>query len=76
MLPGAAPLRRPAGPSANKTRERWAQETVRSNLIAGRAMTDSRRLAAILAPDVVGYSRLTGADEEGNLERLRTIRIA
>jgi len=38
-------------------------------------MTDSRRLAAILAPDVVGYSRLTGADEEGTLERLRTIRI-
>ena len=33
-----------------------------------------RRLAAILAADVAGYSRLTGADEEGTLERLRTLR--
>jgi class 3 adenylate cyclase len=31
-----------------------------------------RRLAAILAADVVGYSRLMGADEEGTHERLRT----
>src|SRR6266478_1863084 len=29
-----------------------------------------RRLAAILAADVVGYSRLMGADEEGTHERL------
>ena len=29
-----------------------------------------RRLAAILAADVVGYSRLMGADEEGTRERL------
>ena len=28
-----------------------------------------RRLAAILAADVAGYSRLIGADEEGTLER-------
>ena len=28
-----------------------------------------RRLAAILAADVVGYSRLMGADEEGTLAR-------
>jgi class 3 adenylate cyclase len=33
-----------------------------------------RRLAAILAADVAGYSRLTGADEEGTLARLRTLR--
>jgi TolB-like protein/class 3 adenylate cyclase/Flp pilus assembly protein TadD len=33
-----------------------------------------RRLAAILAADVVGYSRLVGADEEGTLARLRTLR--
>ena len=37
-------------------------------------MTTSRRLAAILAADVAGYSRLIGADEEGTLERLRLIR--
>jgi hypothetical protein len=29
-----------------------------------------RRLAAILAADVAGYSRLIGADEEGTHERL------
>ncbi len=33
-----------------------------------------RRLAAILAADVVGYTRLTGADEEGTIARLRAIR--
>jgi class 3 adenylate cyclase len=30
-----------------------------------------RRLAAILAADVAGYSRLMGADEEGTLAVLR-----
>jgi adenylate cyclase len=34
-------------------------------------MTATRRLTAILAADVVGYSRLLGADEEGTHERLR-----
>ena len=33
-----------------------------------------RRLAAILAADVAGYSRLIGADEEGTLSRLRAHR--
>jgi TolB-like protein/class 3 adenylate cyclase len=33
-----------------------------------------RRLAAILAADVAGYSRLIGADEEGTLNRMRSIR--
>ncbi len=33
-----------------------------------------RRLAAILAADVVGYSRLMGADEVGTLERLKSLR--
>ena len=33
-----------------------------------------RRLAAILAADVAGYSRLMGADEEGTLERLKGLR--
>jgi len=37
-------------------------------------MTTIRRLAAILAADVAGYSRLIGADETGTLGRLRTIR--
>ena len=34
-------------------------------------MASTRRLAAILAADVVGYSRLMGADEEGTHERLK-----
>src|SRR6202045_3367360 len=33
--------------------------------------TATRRLAAILAADVVGYSRLMGADEEGTHERFK-----
>jgi len=37
-------------------------------------MTATRRLAAILAADVAGYSRLMGADEEGTLERLKALR--
>ena len=39
----------------------------------GRERTE-RRLAAILAADVAGYSRLIGADEEGTLDRLKAIR--
>ena len=37
-------------------------------------MTESRKLAAILAADMVGYSRLAGVDEELILARLRTLR--
>src|SRR6201996_3820020 len=37
-------------------------------------MTTTRRLAAILAADVAGYTRLMGADEEGTLERLKALR--
>jgi adenylate cyclase len=37
-------------------------------------MTAARRLAAILAADVAGYSRLMGADEEGTHERLKALR--
>jgi adenylate cyclase len=40
----------------------------------GVAATETRRLAAILAADVAGYSRLMGADEEGTLQRLRAHR--
>src|SRR5215469_6874845 len=37
-------------------------------------MPATRRLAAILAADVVGYSQLMGADEEGTHERLKVHR--
>ena len=33
-----------------------------------------RKLAAILAADIAGYSRLVGLDEEGTLARLRALR--
>jgi len=36
--------------------------------------TETRKLAAILAADVVGFSRLTGADEDRTLARLRALR--
>ena len=37
-------------------------------------VSEIRKLAAILVSDVVGYSRLTGADEDRILARLRTLR--
>ncbi|MGF6174245.1 adenylate/guanylate cyclase domain-containing protein [Ensifer sp. 4252] len=37
-------------------------------------MSDTRKIAAILVADVVGYSRLAGLDEERILARLRTLR--
>jgi TolB-like protein len=37
-------------------------------------MTETRKLAAILAADVVGYSRLAGSDEDRILARLRALR--
>ena len=37
-------------------------------------MSRTRRLAAILAADVAGYSRLIGTDEGGTLEHLRALR--
>src|SRR6478736_1692649 len=33
-----------------------------------------RRLAAVLAADIAGYSRLMGVDEEGTLAQLKTLR--
>ena len=37
-------------------------------------MSENRKLAAILAADVVGYTRLAGADEDRVLARLRALR--
>jgi TolB-like protein/class 3 adenylate cyclase len=37
-------------------------------------MTETRKLAAILVSDIVGYSRLAGSDEDRILARLRTLR--
>ena len=47
--------------------------SISSISVAG-TMASTRRLAAILAADVAGYSRLMGVDEEGRLERLKALR--
>jgi class 3 adenylate cyclase len=43
-------------------------------LSAEGAMSETRKIAAILVADVVGYSRLAGADEDRTLSRLRGLR--
>ena len=46
-------------------------------LIWGKPLTDKRverRLAAVMAADIAGYSRLMGADEEGTLGKLKALR--
>jgi TolB-like protein/alkanesulfonate monooxygenase SsuD/methylene tetrahydromethanopterin reductase-like flavin-dependent oxidoreductase (luciferase family) len=42
--------------------------------IKGTQLAENRKLAAILVADIVGYSRLAGADEDRILARLRTLR--
>ena len=37
-------------------------------------MSETRKLVAILVADIVGYSRLAGADEDRTLARLRALR--
>ena len=37
-------------------------------------MSETRKIAAILVADVVGYSKLAGADEDRTLSRLRALR--
>ena len=37
-------------------------------------MSETRKIAAILVADLVGYSRLAGADEDRTLSRLRGLR--
>jgi adenylate cyclase len=37
-------------------------------------MSETRKIAAILVADIVGYSRLAGADEDRILARLRALR--
>ena len=37
-------------------------------------MSESRKLAAIFAADIAGYSRLMGLDEAGTLARLKACR--
>jgi class 3 adenylate cyclase len=53
------------------------EESLPAFVLGDQGVTEQRiqrRLAAILAADVAGYSRLVGADEEGTLDRTRAIR--
>jgi TolB-like protein/class 3 adenylate cyclase len=54
---------------------RWAKiENFGAFFVTGERV--ERRLAAVLAADVAGYSRLMGGDEEGTLARLKAVRKA
>jgi adenylate cyclase len=51
-----------------------ATATRRSRDLGSSAVSETPKLAAILVADIVGYSRLAGADEDRILARLRTLR--
>jgi adenylate cyclase len=51
-----------------------ARQSLTLTRSGGAVTTETRKLAAILAADVVGFSRLAGADEERTLARLRALR--
>src|SRR5215471_24048 len=76
MLPVAElrpPIRRAA---VRVARELWYRllKAISSTRGPTATMASTRRLAAILAADVAGYSRLMGEDEEGTLAALKAIR--
>src|SRR6516165_7589578 len=52
----------------------YATATRRSGDLGKSAVSETRKLAAILVSDIVGYSRPAGADEDRILARLRTLR--
>ena len=52
----------------------WTEYPILGAILTGERV--ERRLAAVLAADVAGYSRLMGADEEGTLARLKAVRKA
>ena len=58
------------GPSCS----RWTVPAATLCYFLCEAMNETRKIAAILVSDVVGYSRLVGADEDRTLARLRALR--
>jgi TolB-like protein/class 3 adenylate cyclase/Tfp pilus assembly protein PilF len=52
----------------------WVEFPILGAFLAGERV--ERRLAAVLAADVAGYSRLMGLDEEGTLAQLKAVRKA
>jgi class 3 adenylate cyclase len=57
----------------HEIRYRWS-EIVDESVPLGKPEHVERKLAAILAADIVGYSRLMGADEVGTLRTLKAVR--
>jgi adenylate cyclase len=51
----------------------WAEFRILGGLLLTAERVE-RRLAAVLAADVAGYSRLMGIDEEGTLGRLKAVK--
>jgi adenylate cyclase len=51
-----------------------ASQLCYGSFVSGARSCGKRKLAAILAADVVGFSRLAGADEDRTLARLRALR--
>src|SRR5208337_4175214 len=76
-MPRSSPSRTPTADRRARPTEDGADGSAR--LMIGSSgwsgnVTESRKLAAILAADIVGYRRLAAADEERVLARLRTLR--
>jgi TolB-like protein/class 3 adenylate cyclase/Tfp pilus assembly protein PilF len=68
-------MRRNQWPLGLPLPSRFCNDTLPGTLIGETQLArEQRRLAAILAADVVGYSRLMGRDETGTLARLKTHR--
>src|SRR5204862_7432187 len=84
LRPMAYELTRPPLQAAVKTNRAFGRRRMGEPIgfwvnLVGKAqpwssMSQTRRLAAILAADVAGYSRLMGAEKEGTLERLKALR--
>src|SRR5450755_4309030 len=51
------------------------RELVLISACPGREMAETRKIAAILAADIVGFSRMASADEDRTLARLRSLRV-
>ena len=64
----------PSASAAWKRNHAQATATRRSGDFGISAVSETRKLAAILVADVVGYSRLAAADEDRTLARLRGLR--
>lgn len=71
---GLAESSRDRGPTADSSRRCIGLQSLPSREGGPLLARDERRLAAILAADVAGYSRLMSVDESGTLARFNALR--